>query len=73
MMFEMRHSCLRGTEYFNKEVEYFTEKDAPDWITSVNSIKGSTMDNRWFWSEHVLMLEVGQSIETDFRYITRVR
>jgi len=30
------------------------------------------MDNRWFWTEHVLKLEVGESVCTDFRKITRI-
>lgn len=29
------------------------------------------MDNRWFWEHHVLTLEVGQSVGTDFRTIER--
>jgi hypothetical protein len=50
----------------------FTETTAPDWLSSVNTIKGSTMDMRWFFEKHVLTLEVGKSIDTDFRKITRV-
>jgi len=53
------------------EPEIFTEDTAPDWLTSKNTIKGSTMDGRWFWTDHVLKLEVGASIETDFQVITR--
>lgn len=30
------------------------------------------MDNRWFWTDYVLTLEVGQSVETDFSVIKRV-
>ena len=45
---------------------------APDWLSSVNTIKGSTMDMRWFFEKHVLTLAVGKSIDTDFRKITRV-
>lgn len=52
--------------------EYFDEHTAPDWLTSANTVKGSTMDSRWFWNEHVLTLEVGQIIETDFRIIERL-
>ena len=50
----------------------FTEETAPDWLTSKNTVKGSTMDDRWFWTDHVLKLEVGQSIDTDFSRITRI-
>ena len=49
------------------------EDDAPDWLTGINSIPGSMMDNRWFWNEHVLTLYVGESIETPFRTITRIQ
>lgn len=54
------------------KAEYFDEDTAPDWLTSANTIKGSTHDSRWFWNEHVLTLEVGQTIETDFRIIKRL-
>lgn len=52
--------------------EVFTESTAPDWLTSVNTVKGSTMDHRWFWNDHVLTLKVGASINTDFRNIKRI-
>lgn len=51
----------------------FSENDAPAWLTSENTVKGSTMDGRWFWKEHVLTLEVGESIDTDFNTIKRIR
>lgn len=54
------------------EPEYFDEDTAPDWLTSAKTIKGSTADNGWFWHEHVLKLEVGQTIKTDFRIIERI-
>lgn len=50
----------------------FSETDAPLWITSENSIKGSTMDNRWFWKDYVLKLDVMESVNTDFQTITRI-
>jgi hypothetical protein len=50
----------------------FTDTDAPDWLTGMNTIKGSTMDMRWFWNDHVLTLEVGESIATDFETIIRL-
>ncbi|QJT70804.1 hypothetical protein GR7B_00006 [Vibrio phage vB_VcorM_GR7B] len=50
----------------------FTESTAPTWLTSEDTVKGSTMDGRWFWDEHVLTLDVGQSVDTDFRRITRI-
>lgn len=66
MRFEMRHNFFKG------ELELFSELDAPDWLTSVKTIPGSTMDGRWFWKNHVLTLKVGQSVATDFRTVTRV-
>ena len=65
--FEMRHLVFKDAP-----VETFTEADAPVWLTSENTVPGSTMDNRWFWKGHVLTLEVGASVDTDFRRITRV-
>lgn len=64
--FEMVH------KFFGGEPERFSEVDAPDWLTSVNTRPGSTMDHRWFWDRHVLTLQVGQSVETDFQIVTRV-
>lgn len=55
-----------------KEPEVFTEATAPKWLTSEGTIKGTTMDDRWFWNDYVLTLEVGQSVETDFSRITRI-
>ena len=66
MLFYMVH------KYFGGEITVFTEKDAPEWLTSENTIKGSTMDSRWFWKEHVLTLPVGRSIDTGFNTITRL-
>lgn len=66
MRFEMCHKVFKG------EPEKFSKLDAPDWLTSVNTVPGSTMDGRWFWHEYVLTLQVGESVETDFRTITRV-
>lgn len=67
MRFSMQHSVF--TE--SPPVE-FDESDAPDWLTGRSTILGSTADMRWFWQKHVLTLEVGQSIDTDFQTITRI-
>lgn len=67
MNFKMTHLFFKSAE-----PEYFDEHTAPDWLTSINTIKGSTMDSRWFWFEYVLTLGVGQTIETDFRMIERL-
>lgn len=56
---------------FSKD-EFFTELDAPKWLTAERTVPGSTGDGRWFWNEHVLTLEVGNSIDTDFSRITRI-
>jgi len=56
----------------NRKPVWFDESTAPDWLTSVKTVKGSTMDGRWFWEDHVLKLEVGQSIDTDYQTITRL-
>jgi hypothetical protein len=66
MKFEMKH-----LDFLN-DVEIFTELDAPIWLTSETTTPGSTMDDRWFWQKHVLTLKVGESVDTDFRKITRL-
>jgi hypothetical protein len=66
MKFEMKDIIA------DRVVKTFTETTAPDWLTSKNTIKGSTMDQRWYWEDYVLKLAVGDSVETDFNVITRV-
>ena len=56
---------------FGKTIE-FTFETAPDWLTSANEVRGSTMDNSWFYNDYVQKLEVGQSVETDIHTITRI-
>lgn len=46
-------------------VSVFNEETTPKWL-KYGGVKGSTLDNRWFWDKHVMMLEVGQSVSTDF-------
>jgi hypothetical protein len=58
--------------FMNTPPEEFDEETAPDWLTSRNSIPGSTMDGRWFWHDHVLTLPVGGSVKTDFRTIIHI-
>ena len=65
MLFSMQQ-ILKG------DPTVFSEANAPDWLTSRNTIRGSTMDHRWFWEDHVLTLQVGQSINTDFQTTTRI-
>jgi len=65
--FKMQH------RFFEKaEPRFFNEFTAPDWLTSANTVKGSTMDGRWFWEDHVLTLGINESIDTDFQRITRL-
>lgn len=67
MKFEMVHI------FFNHlEPETFSELNVSDWLTGCKTVPGSTMDCRWFWKDHVMKIDVGNSIETDFRRITRV-
>lgn len=66
MLFEMQHKI------FKTLVIEFSELTAPKWLTSENTVKGSTVDNRWFWYRYVLTLNVGDSVETDFHSITRI-
>jgi len=35
-------------------------------------VKGSTMDNRWFWNDVVFNLDAGYTAETDFNIIERI-
>jgi len=49
----------------------FDEDTAPHWLKYGGPV-GSTMDNRWFWEGHVMKLEIGDSVSTDFWKITRV-
>ena len=65
--FEARQLCFDRAKPLR-----FSEVDAPDWLTSRNTVPGSTMDNRWFWEKHVLTLPLGGSIDTDFHRITRI-
>lgn len=67
MKFKMTHLFLK------KESTFFDEETAPDWLTSKNSIKGSTMDDRWFWENHILTLKIGEKKETDFQIIERIQ
>ncbi len=62
----------RTFKFWNLGTTVFTEDEAPEWLTGENTVKGFTMDNRWFWKDHVLTLEVSESIETDFVAIKRI-
>jgi hypothetical protein len=49
---------------FETYVLYFTEDSPPQWLTC--------REHNWFYEGHVLKLEIGKSIDTDFRKIERV-
>lgn len=57
--------------FFDSPPVEFSEDTAPKYL-KYGGIKGSTMDNRWFWNDHVMTLAIGESIDTDFQRITRV-
>lgn len=60
------------SRYFpNAKTQTFDEYTAPKWLCE-GGLAGSTMDNRWFWNDYVLKLEIGKSIDTDFQTITRI-
>lgn len=67
----MKHFLI-SSRFYKEPPKKFAEDNAPKWLTGEGTTKGSTMDNRWFWEDHVLKLEVGTSIETDFHIITRI-
>ena len=74
MLFQMTHKFFPDKSMLGeKGINYFDENSAPDWLTGINTRKGSTMDVRWFWKEHVLTLKVGQTVSTDFRIIKRIK
>lgn len=65
MKFKLKHLILN-----QPEIEV-TQETAPDWLTSKKSVPGSTMDQRWFWEQKVLTLQVGEHTESEFYRITR--
>lgn len=69
--FVQRHFKMEHLHFDHTEM--FTNNTAPDWLTSKRTVPGSTMDQRWFWKEHVLTLRVGEHVNTDWRRITRIK
>jgi hypothetical protein len=65
MLFKITRKGVRCFQLFN-------ENNAPEWLTSINTTKGSTMDNRWFWENHVMKLKTGEKVDTDFHTIKRI-
>ena len=67
-MKEFKMSMLGWPEIYDT----VTEETAPSWVR-FGGRAGSTADMRWFWNDHVMLLEVGESVDTDFRKITRIK
>lgn len=57
--FRMTHHVFEGL------VEYFSEMEPPWWLCGQEYL--------WFFEKHVLPLKVGESVDTEFRTITRIR
>ena len=55
--FKLEHLFFGGEEIHS-------ETEMPWWLTC--------KENKWFFDKHVLTLEIGGSVDTDFRRITRV-
>ncbi len=49
----------------------FDEDKPPKWL--YNPTAKGTMDQNWFYKDHVLNLDLGQTIETDFHEIRRIK
>jgi len=58
MLFSMQHR-------FSHSIEKFTDNDPPKWLIS--------KCYNWWYTEHVLVLKIGNTISTDFRTITRIK
>lgn len=56
--FQFKHITPRATETY-------AEDKLPSWLNH--------KDYAWFRDKHVLTLEVGVSVETDFNTITRIK
>lgn len=53
------------------DLKTFTDETAPKWLCE-GGVKGSTMDNRWFWNDYVLTLGINKTVKTDFSIIRRL-
>jgi hypothetical protein len=60
------------TNSITKTVREFDEDSAPSYLKFGGRID-STMNMRWFWNNHVMTLQVGETIETDFNIIERTQ
>ncbi len=53
---------FRMNHRYINNTEFFTDTTPPNWL----------IYEEWFWKDHVLTLEIGKSIDTDFHTITRI-
>jgi len=49
---------------FENSLEYFTDESPPKWLID--------REFKWFYDGYVMKLEVGNSVDTDFRKIERI-
>ena len=56
--FELTH------RFFKSEPEIFTDESPPRWFLNTAY--------KWWYTDHILKLKVGESIKSDFRKITRI-
>jgi hypothetical protein len=61
MLFEMTPFFFKG---LGGKLTMFSEHNPPDWMTC--------KENNWWWKKHVLTLEIGESIDSDFQTIKRL-
>ena len=52
------------THLIFQSVKEFDEETAPSWL--------KCDENGWFWDDHIMKLQIGKSIDTDFNNIERV-
>lgn len=62
MKFKMTPNYFKGLN--DGTSTEFTEHDPPSWMVC--------KDNLWWWKKHVLTLEIGESVNTDFQTIERI-
>ena len=63
---------FKATSHIHGGSSVFDEYNSPKWLNNDEAVKGSTMDNTWFWIEHVLTLAKGEKVESNFNTIERL-
>ena len=59
----MKGFCFRHRVFGTGAI--YAENNQPSWMLHI--------ENRWFWLDHVLALAVGQSTETEWHKIVRIK